>query len=185
MQHFPSLTSPSNGRVISKSSFKTGYTTDFRRYGKEDILKIVKNVQDINTRPSSIVIVDAGVIESKPNVELEITKSPHTPEIPTDVEAPQELNLDSVSSPGSAPHWPIEKRPLAAASQQFVPKSADEPAAPAAAPAPASPAIVAPVPVPASPSVKKEGDGTASPSLNSSSEGGLRFPSYADIALGM
>jgi hypothetical protein len=171
-QHFPSLPSPSSR--LTKASFKSGYTTDFRKFTKDDILRIIHTVQDVTTRPPTVIVAEPGVVEQKPNTELEIVRAPPTPDpssLPDILELSGAASIAAANIP-SAPglavrEWPVEKRstPPVANAQVFVPKKAQptapdppqstavsHPASPppaASAQSPHAPAASAPAPAPA------------------------------------
>lgn len=199
-QHFPSLPSPS-GRP-NKASFKSGYTADFRRFTKDDILKIINTVQDVNSRPASVIVAEPGVVEAKPNPTLEISKVPTLPE-PEAEEEKEEVTPAPVAAPGVAVReWPSQKSPPPPAPTTATPSSTTTTTTTAAS----TPATTASsTTTPASPAIKKEallrksaeqgdnknGDNKeatpavpSSPSISTSSDA-IRNPTYADIALGM
>jgi len=84
-QHFPPL-----GRQRA-GSFKTGYAKDFRKFSRDDILRVIQTVTDIAGTEILPAAKECGVLASTPNKALEIANAPLLTALPLPTEEVAEL----------------------------------------------------------------------------------------------
>jgi la-related protein 4 len=153
-QHFPPL-----GRQRA-GSFKTGYAKDFKKFSRDDVLRILQSVTDITSFEILPAAKECGVLASAPNKTLEIASLPTvvaaaTPSAPSDT---SEATKD----------WPQREWPDKQPAKVEIPPSstdASDKSAPSDKSVPSDKSLPSPV-VTAAKSMPK-------------------VPSYADIALGV
>jgi hypothetical protein len=152
-QHFPPL-----GRQRA-GSFKTGYSKDFKKFSRDDILRVIQTVTDIASTEILAAAKECGVLANSPNKTLEIANAP-VPMATVIPAKPQEVVEPIKEWPQR--EWP-EKQPTKVDTQP------------------------SPSPVDPSPMAEAQHEKLLQPILSPATpiKSMPKVPSYADIALGV